>query len=153
MYGERLWRARGRRWQTGKHATKQAGLEGCGDIGRVWVMELGKRPQAHDAHVCVANLIDGSCGACAQPCTTRMPECTIGLFYLWGFQKEKRCALPTSAWDKATRGQRKEVTLGRSLSLLLQFLPHCNGKQKSITAWQRGKYFKDKILEPNSQPG
>lgn len=49
--------------------------------------------------------------------------------------------------------QRKEVTQDRFLCLLVEFLPHCNGNQKSLTAWQRGKYFKDKILELNSQSG
>jgi len=66
------------------------------------------------------------------------------------FQEEKLCVLPTSAWDRDTDGQRKEVTLGRSLSHL-KFLPHCNGKQKSVKCWQSSNYFQDKILGPNSQ--
>lgn len=38
-----------------------------------------------------------------------------------------------------------------SLCILTEFLPHCHGKQKSVTGWQRSSYFKDKILGPNSQ--
>lgn len=49
------------------------------------------------------------------------------------------------------RGQGKEVTLDRSLCLLLKFMPYCNGKQKSVTGWQRSNYFKDKTLGTNSQ--
>lgn len=150
MQRERLCWAWGRRQQTParKHAVKQGGFEGCNDIGCIWVMEpeSGHRPMMH---TCALQ-------TWAMGCMGRAPNCaqlacqTVQVSFVFEVFRRKSCMCsPPLPGNRDIHKQRNEVELDRSFCLL-EFLPLCNGKQKSVTGWQRSNYFKDKILGPNS---